>query len=361
MRVGARQQPDPVRDVWPVVCLGCGGVLVPGAERWCCPGCGLERPAVLGIPDLRPRPLRPPPAEIARLVEAFPRASFAELVELRRGEFTTDDPGILAAAAEYRAKMGPRGRAFLRMVRTRLSQRWPAPGPGPALVIGCGAGSAMLELARTQAQVVGVDPDLADLILARKAAQEQGLADRITLVQGYAQALPLAPGAIDLAIAEDVLEHVIDLERTMAELGRVLAPGGQFAGNCVNRYNLLRPEPHVRLWFVGFLPRRLQGRWVLWRRRFRGYDETVRLPSWRELRRALARVGGEARVVFPGVEPYGLPPSVDRVLGAAERLGPLALPLLWVFPVLLAIARADPAASAQPGGVTSARSARRRV
>lgn len=350
-----------MREVWPVVCLGCGGAIEPGPERWCCPGCGLERPATLGIPDLRPRPRRTPPAEIARLVGAYPRASFAELVELRRHEFTTDDPGILAAAAAYRAEMGPRGRAFLRMVLERLAERWPPPGTGPALVIGCGAGSAMLELARTHARVVGVDPDLGDLILARKAAEEQGLAHRITLVQGCAQALPLAAGSVDLAIAEDVLEHVIDLDGTMAELGRVLAAGGQFAGNCVNRYNLLRPEPHVRLWLVGFLPRRLQAGWVLRRRRFRGYAETVRLPSWRELRRALGRMGGEAAVLFPGVAPYRLPPAVDRLLRAAERLGPLALPLLWVFPVHLAIARVDPAALAQPGGVTSASTALRRV
>lgn len=38
-------------------------------------------------------------------------------------------------------------------------------------------------------------------------------------------------------------------------------------------------------------------------------------------------------MLFPRVEPYGPPPAVDPLLYAAERLGPLALPLLWVFPV----------------------------
>lgn len=90
--------------------------------------------------------------------------------------------------------MGPRGRAFLRMVLERLAERWPPPGTGPALVIGCGAGSAMPELGCTHARVVGVDPDPSDLVLARKAAEEQGLAHRITLLQGYAQALPPAAG-----------------------------------------------------------------------------------------------------------------------------------------------------------------------
>lgn len=360
MRGATGQQPDPARDAGPVVCLGCGGPIEPGPERWCCPGCGLERPAVLEIPDLRPRPTPAPTPEIARLAETCPRASFAQLAELRRREFTKAEPAVLAAAAS-RVEIAPHGRDFLGRGRARLAKRWPPAARGPALVIGCGAGSAMLELARAHARVIGLDPDLGDPILAEKAAEEQGLADRITLVQGDAQSLPIADRSIDLAIAEDVLEHVSDLDGTMDELGRVLAPGGQFAGNCVNRYDLLRPEPHVRLWFVGFLPRRLQGRWVLWRRRFRGYAETVRLPSWLELRRALRRIGGESLVLFPGVEPHGLPPAVDRLLRAVERLGPLALPLLRVFPAHLAIARVEPASSAQPGGVTSARSALRRV
>lgn len=323
-----------------VVCPGCGRPPLVGERLWRCTTCERGWQAVLGIPDFRPGRDAPHPAEIDRLVEAYPHASFAELVELRTPHFTTDDPALLAAFSRYRAAMGGRGGPFLRMVRERLAERWPAPRPGCALVIGCGAGSAMLDLAADFEHVVGIDPDLADLILARKAAEELGLASRITLVQGYAQALPLADGTVDLAIAEDVLEHVLDLDGTFAELGRVLAAGGQLAGNCVNRYNLLRPEPHVRLWLVGFLPRALQGRYVRWRRRFQGWDEHCRLPSWRELARALhGGLGAGGRVVFPGVVPYGFPPALDRVLRALERLGPLALPLLWVFPSHLAIGR----------------------
>lgn len=343
-----------------VVCPSCRRPLLAGERRWRCPPCAREWPAVLGIPDLRPGVRPGPSAEVARLVEAYPRASFAELVALKSTSFSTEDPGILAAAAAYRAGMGARGRAFHRMVHARLAERHPPPASGAALVIGCGAGSAMLELALEHDPVVGIDPDLGDLLLARKAAEERGLAGRIVLVQGHAQSLPLADRSVDLALAEDVLEHVIDLEGTFAELARVLAPGGQFAGNCVNRYNLLRPEPHVRLWLVGFLPRGLQGRYVRWRRRFHGYEETVRLPSWRELRAAARRIDGDARVVFPGVEPYGLPGWVDGVLRGVERLGSVGLPLLWVFPAHLAIARAGLVSGPQPGAAISARSARSR-
>lgn len=40
------------------------------------------------------------------------------------------------------------------------------------------------------------------------------------------EAIPLADVSLDLVIANHVLEHVSDLERALAEIGRVLAPGG---------------------------------------------------------------------------------------------------------------------------------------
>lgn len=334
----------------PVVCPDCKRSLEPGERAWRCRPCDRLWPAVLGIPDFRPEAGGERPAEIDRLVEAYPRAGFAELVALRTPSFTTDDPALKAIYIDYREAMANRGGAFYRMVRDRLAELWAAPRSGCALVIGCGVGAGIRELAADFERVVGIDPDLGDLILAKKAAEEQGVAERVTLVQGYAQAMPLADGSIDLAVAEDVLEHVIDLEGTFDELGRVLAPGGQFAGNSVNRYNMLRPEPHVRLWFLGLLPRALQGRYALWRRRFRGYDEYCRLPSWRELSQALRRgFGTGGRVVFPGVEVYGFPGALDRVLRILERLGPLSLPLLWVFPSHLAIARKEVADTRSPG------------
>lgn len=329
---------DPAADV--VVCPTCRTHPRRGDRCWSCPTCERSWPALLGIPDMRPGGGAPPGPDELPLVEAYRDRSFEELLAMRASTFSTDDPALLEIYARYRAGMQERGRKFLHMIRARLAERWAPPNRGCGLVIGCGAGSAMLELGAQFERVVGVDPCLADLVLARKAAEERGMAERVTLIQGYAQSLPIADGAIDLAIAEDVLEHVFDLETTFRELARVLAPGGQFAGNSVNRYNLLRPEPHVRLWFLGFLPRSLHDPYVYLRRRFEGYSASCRLPSWRELSTALRNsFGDQGHVVFPGVEPYGFPPRFDRLLQAVERFPPLALPLLWVFPSHLAIAR----------------------
>jgi len=70
--------------------------------------------------------------------------------------------------------------------------------------------------------VTGLDPSVKSLEAARAHAAKAGL--RVDYVCGTAESLP--DGPFDLVMAVDVLEHVADLERTVAEIGRVLEPGG---------------------------------------------------------------------------------------------------------------------------------------
>jgi SAM-dependent methyltransferase len=164
------------------------------------------------------------------------------------------------------------------------------------------------------------------------------VADRITLIQAYVQRMPLPAQSIDFALAEDVLEHVMELEGAIRDVGRVLRNRGVFVGNSVNRFNMLRSEPHVKLWFLGCLPRRWQAPYARWRRSFIGYDRSIRLPSYWELRRALqAGIGGTTEVTFPDVTTFGFPPTLSRMLGIVERIPPVAVPLLWIFPSHLAM------------------------
>lgn len=333
--LGARPVESPV-----IVCPDCGRPLLEGERMWRCRPCTRVWPATLGIPDLRPRPEAGRPPVITRLLEAYPRASFLELAALRVRHAALDDSGLGTALFLDLLGMREDGGPFLRVVRARLAERWPAPRPGLALVIGCRAGSTILDLAGEFERVVGIDSDLADLILAKKAAEERGLAVRITLVQGSVRALPLADGVVDLAIAADLRQGSGDLERTFFELGRVLAPGGQLAGCCGDRRELRSPGPHVRLRLVGRLARALREDRVRWRRRLPDRDEPLRLPSGRELQRALRAVfGGAGRVVVPRRPASGPPRGLDRLLGALERLGPLATALQWIASPRLAIAR----------------------
>jgi 2-polyprenyl-6-hydroxyphenyl methylase/3-demethylubiquinone-9 3-methyltransferase len=53
--------------------------------------------------------------------------------------------------------------------------------------------------------------------------------------QGRLERLPFAAGSFDAVVAADVLEHLPDLPAAVAELARVLAPGGSFVFDTVNR------------------------------------------------------------------------------------------------------------------------------
>jgi SAM-dependent methyltransferase len=60
-------------------------------------------------------------------------------------------------------------------------------------------------------------------------AGEVSSKDEASVVQGDALALPFAEGSFDRVIASEVLEHIPDDRSAMAELARVLRPGGTMA------------------------------------------------------------------------------------------------------------------------------------
>jgi 2-polyprenyl-6-hydroxyphenyl methylase / 3-demethylubiquinone-9 3-methyltransferase len=95
-----------------------------------------------------------------------------------------------------------------------------------ALDIGCGGGILAESLAREGALVTGVDPSARSLAVARAHAAKAGLT--IEYRGGTAEDLPAAgfTGRFDLVFAVDVLEHVDDLERSLAAIARLLSRGG---------------------------------------------------------------------------------------------------------------------------------------
>ncbi len=97
-----------------------------------------------------------------------------------------------------------------------------------ALDAGCGTGVFLLPLARRLvpqgATVVGLDLAEGTLGQARARVRAEGLP--VECVIGDVEALPFADGTFDLVLANYMLYHVPDLERAIAELRRVLRPGG---------------------------------------------------------------------------------------------------------------------------------------
>src|SRR5215207_11686373 len=67
------------------------------------------------------------------------------------------------------------------------------------------------------------------MLAAMRVAGEAPAGTLGTAVNGDALALPFADGAFDRVIAAEVLEHVPDHDHALAELVRVLRPGGRLA------------------------------------------------------------------------------------------------------------------------------------
>ncbi len=96
--------------------------------------------------------------------------------------------------------------------------------------IGCGTGYGSAELARTAATVCGIDNS--SEAIAWAAANYP--AANLRFEEAPCNALPAADGSIDLAVAFEVIEHLADPEPMLAEVARVLAPGGQFVVSTPN-------------------------------------------------------------------------------------------------------------------------------
>lgn len=174
------------------------------------------------------------------------------------------------------------------------------------LELGCGGGALLRDLAaRGFTRLVGLD--LARTALAE--AQRQGTPARLVLAD--AERLPFAAESFDIVIAADLIEHVDDLDAYVAEVARVLRPGGAYLLKTPNR-------PLAELYY-----------------RLAGLDD---YPFWHpsmlspgELRTLLARHGFLVRFVAqPRLTPAQLrklPTRLLRALGAH-------LPVGWL-PVVL--------------------------
>ena len=106
------------------------------------------------------------------------------------------------------------------------------------LDLGCAGGFMAEALADRGAQVTGIDPAEKAIAAARAHARTVGHA--IAYDVGVGEALPYDRAGFDAVVCVDVLEHVSDLDRVLAEVARVLRPGGLFLFDTINRNLLAR-------------------------------------------------------------------------------------------------------------------------
>lgn len=144
--------------------------------------------------------------------------------------------------------------------RLALVQQWARLEGARILDAGCGVGMYTGQFRRFSPHVVGVEIDPA--VAAQAAVRVGGI------VVGAGEALPFTDGSFDVVFSHEVIEHVADDRRAVAEMVRVLAPAGRMVLFCPNR--LYPFETHGHYWrgkyhfgntpLINWLPNALRNR-----------------------------------------------------------------------------------------------------
>jgi ubiquinone/menaquinone biosynthesis C-methylase UbiE len=134
--------------------------------------------------------------------------------------------------------------------------------------VGTGTGFVAAGLAGRVATVIGVDNSQAMLGVAADNLAALGITN-VTLAEGEVDLLPLPDDSVDVAVANMVLHHAPEPAAMLAEMARVVRPGGTIAitDEIEHHYEWMRTE-QADLW-LGFTPDDV-----------RGYFEQARLVDY---------------------------------------------------------------------------------
>jgi len=116
------------------------------------------------------------------------------------------------------------------------------------LEVGCGAGIDLVRFARARAIVTGIDLSKTAIDLARKNIEQNGLSAELQVMNGESMQFP--DNSFDLVYAHGVLQYTANAEKMVAEIHRVLKPGGEAIVMVYNRnswLNLMRRITKVPL------------------------------------------------------------------------------------------------------------------
>ena len=190
------------------------------------------------------------------------------------------------------------------------------------LEVGFGAGTDFIQWLRAGAIASGIDLTEEALKNLAHRIKVYGLPEPERILVSDAEDLPFESNSFDLGYSFGVLHHTPDTEKAIAELVRVVKPGGEIKLMLYNRrsvyvfnrwvkYALLRGKPWKSL------------RWVLW-----NYNESVGTKGYttREIRQILEPLGVEDL-------------RIETFITAGDYLSSSALPPLnWLYRIAIAVA-----------------------
>ncbi len=173
------------------------------------------------------------------------------------------------------------------------------------LDIGCGGGFLAEEFAQLGCDVTGIDPSVPTIAQAETHAKEAGLAITYRIAPG--EAIPFADATFDIAYCCDVLEHVDDLDKVIAETARVLKPGGVYLFDTINRTFISK-----------LVVIKLFQEWKVTRLIATNLHDWAMFITPNELRAALTRHGLPCREIV-GINPKGNPLRAIRAFRQLKR------------------------------------------
>lgn len=135
--------------------------------------------------------------------------------------------------------------------RVELLNRWRVIKPGYLTVdLGCGGGLMAAPCEQAGADIVGIDLSPGSLRTAREHTSS-----RACYATGDVRAVPLADGCADAVIVADVIDHVSEYEKVLAECARLLKPGGKLFVTTLNRSWFSRLVIVALAEGLGFIPK----------------------------------------------------------------------------------------------------------
>ena len=189
------------------------------------------------------------------------------------------------------------------------------PRAGRALEVGCGSARLLARMGcAAPLQLVALDPAPNALAVAQRTAAIAGVS--MLRTRGDALRLPFPDGSFDLVLSGGLLEHFPEPEGVLAEMVRILKPGGTFYADVVPRkFSVYRVREY---------PRMRRTEWFL-----PGVSESAHGPE--RYADALARLGCAAvRSQWAGLYPPRAWPGLARLTRPLDGT-PVAAALGWYF------------------------------
>ena len=297
-----------------LVCPACASQLDADKQEYRCAACGRRYPILGGVADFRLEPDRFLSIEADRakglaVLERAGAGGYEAALEAYWGLTPELEPGLARGHLRRQLAEGEAGAEL-----ARDGERRCGPMRGPVLDVGCGLGGFVAAAASQGLEAVGIDAAFRWAVVAKLRLEQIDVHDA-AIVCANAEHPPFRPGSFGLVVANDLVEHLREPDIAVSQAARMLAPDGSLYLASTHRYSLA-PEAHVRLFGVGWLPRRWQSGYVRFRRGH-AYDK-VQPVSAGELRRWTRDAGLE-----PGR--VGAAPVFKGHLGSLPRAGLLAM------------------------------------